>query len=248
MRRAVVAMCNEAQIFAVRDAESVALAVAYGIPRHHIIETADAALALTSDDLNEKAQEEIAADLSPLQGTRMIGLHLSSPSEAEKHAVPMVSKLLDRISSQSDYTLVIFNDSPGEPIPRAYRKLISQHENSLRDRMIKLFYKSVDHQLALLQQLNVVMTNKLHVGICASAFGKQVLSIPLHTKIIRFYRQINKENNCIMPQDLPKLDIFDKITDMISTGPVVLPTSIRERALMNRDLIEQYMCNIMTRE
>jgi polysaccharide pyruvyl transferase WcaK-like protein len=102
----------------------------------------------------------------------------------------------------------------------------------------------VDRQLALLSHFDVVMTNKLHVGMCASAFGKPVLSIPLHSKIKRLYRQIRLEENCIPPEALPALDMKGKIDEMLSRGRVSIPAEVVERSRMNRDLVKQFVAGL----
>ena len=73
-----------------------------------------------------------------------------------------------------------------------------QHDLRLRHRGLRAIpFSGVNELLTVLDQVEEVVTTKLHVGIVATAFGCTVWSFALHPKIERFYRQVGVSEQCL---------------------------------------------------
>src|SRR5690606_29070815 len=58
-------------------------------------------------------------------------------------------------------------------------------------------YSDMHNLIELLSKMELVVTNKLHVGIVSIAKNAKVISIPTHQKTIRLYKQLDLENFCL---------------------------------------------------
>jgi polysaccharide pyruvyl transferase WcaK-like protein len=58
-------------------------------------------------------------------------------------------------------------------------------------------YNGVDDLMQRIASCEAIITSKLHVGIVASALGRKVISIPVHPKTRRFYKDLSLEEFCL---------------------------------------------------
>ena len=94
----------------------------------------------------------------------------------------------------------------------------------------------------MLQEFDLVITTKLHVGIVSWVLGTPVCSIAAHSKTIRFYRQIRRDQFCV-----PIASACDNIADWLSSfmrdelklgeGFEALRQELRSRAQSNLDAV-----------
>jgi hypothetical protein len=63
-------------------------------------------------------------------------------------------------------------------------------------------YDNCENMIARLASFELIVTNKLHVGIVSITQGTPVLSIPTHQKTIRLYKQLEIAEFCILRKNL----------------------------------------------
>ncbi|KYP20849.1 polysaccharide pyruvyl transferase family protein [Streptococcus parauberis] len=64
------------------------------------------------------------------------------------------------------------------------------------------------HLTTALSKMDLIITDKLHVGIVGTKLGKHVISVSSHVKIGRFYNQMNREKYSVRLKDIEKNHIF----------------------------------------
>lgn len=149
-----------------------------------------------------------------------VDLALSTPFNIEKnnsvilhiHNLPINKvKLLLRdtiiFAADNSYSIVVLYDNPDQSSyinPELYKHLFEQY---LFSNFIISKYINVDETIKLITSANLIITNKLHVGIVGIASGARVISIPTHQKTIRLYKQLGIEKYCIDEHSLNK-EIF----------------------------------------
>src|SRR5690606_18311259 len=90
------------------------------------------------------------------------------------------------------YKLVVFNDFHKENYDYLAETLVKQEFDE--DTVVSFKYENPSHLIALINELDIVITTKLHCGIVANCLGKYTLSISVHNKTMRLYKQLNLEN------------------------------------------------------
>jgi polysaccharide pyruvyl transferase WcaK-like protein len=58
-------------------------------------------------------------------------------------------------------------------------------------------YNGVDDLMERIADCETIITSKLHVGIVASALGRKVISLPVHPKTSRFYKDLAVQEFCL---------------------------------------------------
>ena len=71
------------------------------------------------------------------------------------------------------------------------------------------------------------------MGILAAAFGKSVVSFPMHKhKTARFYQSIEEEGRCIPFDSISGQEVFDKMM-YYADKPIIISREIRKAAYEN---------------
>lgn len=103
----------------------------------------------------------------------------------------LAEDLIKFVEENKNYQFKILHDGPGHGVHAKLKGLLS-FEN-----VVELDFDSPEGLLSQLNQCEVVFSTKLHVGICAYALGKKVVSIYTHPKNVRFFQQIKRSDNAV---------------------------------------------------
>src|SRR5699024_10102591 len=118
-------------------------------------------------------------------------------------------------------------------------------KNILNEKGISLSiipYQNPDKLINNLQEMDKIITSKLHVGIVGYALGKRTLSIPFHPKTIRFYEQIKREEFCIPVQNINTQLLCDKFEQLNSL--VTSKNLLFKDAVVNKEIIFEFLDKI----
>jgi len=247
-RKEVVRMCKHAEILAVRDDESANYLAEYGVPQSKIKVTADLVLSLGLEDIENRDIEKAKDLLRGGEGKKLVGIHLGISKTNENYAsqaVQIIDTIVDFFNNNPDFVPVLIADKRNSSeqnlsIQEIGEKLIREY----------IVYKHSDIWLtcAVLSQLECVVTTKLHVGITAYSLGTRALSLAAHNKTVRFFKQIQQEENCIPLEQLndlayfqSKLHSFITMSQEKSQQEITLRQQIKERSLENKRLTEKYL-------
>src|SRR5690606_804405 len=104
--------------------------------------------------------------------------------------------------------------------------------------------------LALISQLRMVVTTKLHVGIVATAVGTLPLSFAQHHKTQRFFRQIGASELYTPLNSVSRERVADQFDMALGTilgdnYTYKLPRQIRESARRNQELVQRFIRNVL---
>lgn len=114
-----------------------------------------------------------------------------------------------------EYDFVIFYDTPTNHSSQTvrYQPIV----DSLTGRRVEFaWFENFISTKDYIDNSELIITNKLHVGIVGIACGCKVLSIPTHSKTLRLYRQLGLSNYCLPLNEftMPKFtNAFDSLDD-----------------------------------
>ena len=97
---------------------------------------------------------------------------------------------------------------------------------------------STSHDLvSLLNECDLVITTKLHVGILSASLGKSVLAFPTHReKVERYYKQIGESGRCLSLKKV-NYDIVFNMLENYHDKKIVLSNEILKKAMKNLEYI-----------
>ena len=232
-----------AAVISVRDEESASFLTAAGVPSAKVEVTADLVLALTRDDLPAAAVEQARFLLAPLvaQAGPIVGVHLEGPPTAARYAKShlVVAQLAQQMP---DAVFALIIDNPGDASGPPPQQLAAEAVNrALPGRSMILAYPGHWTLAAALGQMDMILTNKLHVAITALALGRPAFAIAKHPKNLRLFRQLGIEDWCVGIGDARAAAIVETVKTIalnFATTDYVVPAAIRTAALRNRELVE----------
>lgn len=220
LRVLVVWLAKHASIVVVRNKESKAFLEKYGVK--NVIEGVDAVLTLRPTD-----HERGKTVLIHLPGLRF------APEQYEKIAHLLVDALLQR----GIHHVSFIEDTDGQ-YKNGYDPVFAIFKGASIDYSVD-YYSGVETLIQRLSEADYIVTTKLHVGITGAAMNKNVLSLYMHPKTIRFHKQIANEENCL-PVSADPLEIKAAINHFFDNG-FVLAESIRGKALYNRKAVIDFV-------
>lgn len=190
LRNRMKAILNHSSVITVRDQETYDYFKSWGVKKEiHI--TSDMAMVLPSVQKTD---------------AKLIFLHIDESEEFRRFALNVVCPVLnDFLSRHADYKVIVGHD-------QAVRESV---ENDVCQRLdlskiIRYDYSSVEGLNQTLDQAEIVLTPKLHVGIVAVAKGTAVISFPLHAeKVERFYKQLGEQERCIPAAKMTREQLAD---------------------------------------
>lgn len=233
-----------AQYACVRDIESFRFLEAYGVARSVDV-FADAVMTLRASDIPEA---EVAKEITFKRDNNFdyfIGVHLTNKYD-DSSAFDKIKKALVMFASRyGDAKFVFISDGKS----RTGRKLQQEIDALVlsdalpQDRVIHACYKSHWQMVALINKLDMIVTSKLHVGIVSSSLERNVISIPYHSKTVRFYRQIKQEDRCLVGE-LEVGSVFDLLSAHYGSAGVVIPDDVRRNAERNFEVISGALAKV----
>lgn len=99
-----------------------------------------------------------------------------------------------------------------------------------------------------LNDMNLIITPKLHVGIVGATLSKSVISFSIHSeKIKRFYHQLNEENRTLAMNEFDEnraLEMLEEYHDK----KIILDESILKMSYKNFEYVEVFVNNIRNKK
>ncbi len=234
-RRAVFQLLNKAQVIAVRDEESLRFLVEYGGDPAKILVTSDAALSLTLKDIPDIAHQRASTILKNLSQPIKIVVHVQLLQRYNSAKSQLLQEIVNWAQKNSNVGILWIQDG----FPSDFQALLNL-QSLLPSQSISVPYTGYWELSALLGQVDMVITTKLHVGIVASALNTVTLAFPFHTKVPRFYKQIGCPERCIPIHALKSGQVVRQIETYLETT-FAIPNQIRLNALQNREVLFQFL-------
>lgn len=204
-------VCSGAKVIALRDKESIE-AIASLAPKSNLIEVADYVLSM-KDKLSLKIIDT---------GVFKIGVHITVNG---KKNIPAILKYLENTRKLSTKQVYFIEDHPGE----FERLSLIYPDIKIIFGQNVMSYVSVDRFIHDMNELDYVITSKLHVGIVAAVLEKKICSLPYHAKVERLYQSLKREDLCLT--DLSCDDnIIDHLKACEASENVEVPMDIKNKS------------------
>lgn len=227
MKKNVIKLFSHTNHIAVRDKYSKQYLINWGIDQNKINQTTDVALTL-----------QPKADI--VEQKNSVALHFPATIWKDENQINEFVNFIKNIKDK--YNISYFEDINGQFSRTKNEKNI---RNILKKHNIDfpvVVYENPSQLIASLQKFEKIITSKLHIGIVGYSLGKKLLSIPAHTKTIRFYEQIERSNFCIPFSEIKSENLtkaFDDL-DTIDNSQNIL----RNSSLKNRDILYDFLNSI----
>ena len=223
-RNKVVKLFENAMYISVRDKYSKEYLIKWGIDASRINVVSDVALTLQPDSHRTKNKKT------------KVALHFPGKELYEENKMSEFIEFVKQVLPENDFFLLEdskgqFSNVEGDNIRKALL------ENNIDLPIVK--YKDPKTLINDIQSFDKIITSKLHVGIVGYALGKKILSIPRHSKTIRFYEQINQESFCIQFSNINRNLLFKKFQDLDSIDN---SNNVRYKdAIKNKDVLKAFL-------
>lgn len=183
--------------------------------------------------------EDAPLDVEFNSNYKHLFLHINPTIEANKtikeKIIPIVN---DFCKTHPEFIVVVGADQYNESQEIVYNDI---KDNLLADNVI---FSKYDNPLSLcrvLDNCDLVITHKLHVGIVSAHLGKSVISFSGHSsKIERLYNQLNESRRSIPLNTLTRAEGL-KILEEFYNIPINVPADITDKAKLNFKYLDDFV-------
>ena len=226
-------LLKKAKLLVVRNEKSFNVVKAYGI--ENAICTADSVFAMDRDIFENCTTNNEISD----NGRKKLFLHVSPREKAnisiKEKIIPALNKFL---KVHTEYDVLVGTDQFDDN----QKDIITQIANKIESDNVSI--NIYDNPLALckvLDNIDFIVTPKLHVGIVGARLGKSVISFSGHTeKIERLYRQLGEKERTMSLASFDSekaLNMLEKYHDI----PINVDEDILKMAKSNFDMLGDFL-------
>ncbi len=238
-RNRVVKLVDCSKKVIVREEETKRYLQEYG-SRHNIHVTSDTALAYNISSI--PAYDDPVLDKT-FNGRKVVFLHVNEPySKDDINISTKIIPALNRfLKIHKEYGVVLGHDY----ILKGKIEDTLCWQRLQCDAKYAFRYDGIDHMLGLLKRVDIVITQKLHVGIMGCLLEKSVFSFTIDKeKTIAFFQQIGYPERCIRLSQANEDTVFQQLSAYFSS-PVFIPQKNKELAKENllviKDIEREYL-------
>lgn len=222
-------ICNNAKFISVRDNESRDFLYSIGVKKDiNVIPD----IVMSVDDKDFKLER--STNQNTIKDKENIIIHLTS-------RVSIKNKLLVedivRYSKENKCRFIICSDQG--------RDILKERNSFWREKLngndVEVYnYKSPYELLKIIEQSDMVITDKLHVGIVATRMYKKVISVAGHSKISRFYNQIGRIKNSKNTEDITLGEVYSMMVNKKLDDDKQVK-NISNLAIENKKIVMQFL-------
>lgn len=233
---------NGASAISVRDNESVQYLKKIGVKKE-INMNPDWVMSMNQGDLARSKNEakEILEKLGMNKENKNIFVHLTSKNYNDGKGMSLViNELIQFAEKNENINFIVGCDQVRESQEKRAQEIVSKLPCG-RAKVLK--YPGPWILSSILNEVDAVITDKLHVGIVATRLYKNVISVAYHSKALRFYSQIGRKRNSVHLNNVTTEEvalllnhILDQNTDTIDP---IIQKAKNNKKLLN-DFINQY--------
>ena len=231
LQKKIVDIFNNSKVAIVRDEESKRYLQEYGVKKDIIVSSDTAQIInITNVPLLNK---DIKSKIDGYKNKKRIFFHLSQLRDDE---VLKIAEAI-RIFSEENQYLICFGFD-GFSLEKESRKKIT---NELTEKFgtQNCYYYEYEDSMAFcsfLNEMDIVVTPKLHVGIVSCSLEKSVIAFPHHQKISRYYSQIGHAERCYKLEKLSVSDIVE-VLKTYKDSKIHIPEECIIRSNNNLDIL-----------
>lgn len=211
----------------VRDKKSADYFLQYSNRRDTEI-AADVVISLEKSDIPSAAKESVEEKWGRIFSNKsIIGIHVTNKFKDESTFQYIKSAIKELANKNPDTHFVFIADGKSR-LNRKLQQTIDAEDiaSNLNENQYSFYaYENHWEMTYLLSKLSLVITSKLHVGIVSTAMKVSVVSLPYHSKTIRYYKQVNAEERCL---ENPKSseEVYNHIDKFIGSEAIKVPDEV----------------------
>lgn len=195
LRRRLRRIINRSECVIVRDQESHDFLKQLCVSVTPQVDV-DAAMYLSRSFFADEPRD-VPNEIDRKNPIRVVAVHLTNFGATVWDEMAVV--LVDFFAKNPHLTPLLITDSAPRLGRVAAQDKASDRLKQLIPSAVQINYDGDPRILCqLLDRVDLVVTNKLHVGIVSLVLGKNVISVPQHVKTPRFYRQIGMPDICVV--------------------------------------------------
>ena len=162
----------------------------------------------------------------PNKFEKFIGIHIVNQYQ-DKKIFNYIKGAIRKLSLDKKAYFVFISDGISRRGKKLQQEIDAENIASELNRDSYEFYDYKNHweMCALLEKLDLVITSKLHVGIVSTALETSVISLPYHTKTIRYYEQIDAKERCLENPTSEK-EVYDHILRFYDHKEIDVPNNV----------------------
>lgn len=238
LRRLMVRVLNKAKKVYFRDEATKQVFDDYGVKNTTEV-TADTALVLRPEMLD--AFEEHDRLEKAALGRKKLLLHIPNGKNGLQYIDELIlPELISFLDEHKDYFTVLSCDNIWQ-MSQAEAQIIEKIKTALHDSHIDFYnYKYHDcwQMCSLINEMDCVVTMKLHVAVVGAVFSKSVISFPTHReKTENFFNMIGQEGRCVNVKNLNRNVVREQLT-RFHDQPVHVPEEYRIKAEKNLSALD----------
>lgn len=238
LRKKMVRLLNRAKVITFRDKQTRTVFLDYGV-KNQMTVTADTLLVLKPDMLDSFEEKDKLERIA--NGRKKLLLHVPTGAWPNSYVADIVMPaIILFLENHSEYMLVL---SDGDITPRGDKE--QAYREKTRNELVEAGIDFYDYQYhdswqmcSLINEMDCVITLHLHVGVVAAAFGKSVISFPVHKdKTENFYEMIGESERCFYVKNLDIKSAYKQM-EHFHDKPVHISDDSRARAEKNLLVID----------
>ncbi len=241
VRKCIVRTMNKAEYVTARDAATKEYFERNGVKSGKIVLTADTAQVTIPERLpalEEKEALERFAD-----GRKKLFIHIPGKAKTNQRFRERVGAGILRYldGRQREYCVVASYDNTddlADPVKALQEDALLRELEARGVDVYRHHFRDVMQLCALLNEMDQVVTSKMHVGVVSSSLGKSVVSTPVHlTKTKRYYAQIGESERCVQLSDVDPQLVCEQL-EKFRDRPICVPDDVRNKAKSNLDYMD----------
>lgn len=170
-----------------------------------------------------------------------IGIHVSTPSELSAQRRRLLKAISRRLNELDDYQIHLIIDHL--PSKEAIEDAVLELESFGIQAPTIIISGDAEKIIRGLHQCDVIITTKLHIGICAAALGKELFSVYKHTKNAITLSEVGLSDRCI-PLDGVNESELNTLLNTLGLELVKkysLPPSVENMLKVNRAAVHEFL-------
>ncbi len=227
-------VCNHAKVLSVRNIESKQFLESIGV-KNKIEVYPDWIMGIEPSLLinHETNVNQIFNDIP--KKCKVLFVHLTTRMNEGKNNV--IEDLKEYFQQENDVYLLFGCD---QKTNTQYLRASELANDFPKDRCKVLAYNSPWELSSVLNRVDAVLTDKLHVGIVATLFQKEVVSVASHKKTLKFYRYIDREEWTQYILDVKRGDTLKKLNRL-----TYKPIKVNNEFLLKAQYNEKLLCEFL---
>lgn len=170
--------------------------------------------------------------------TKNVILHLSDSPDINNVSKILWNDMKTFLIKHPEYSCTIITDHFSGGQKRSFDYFENISKKNIQVKTYK--YTETEELIDIIKSSDIVITNKLHVGIVGISFDKNVISVPNHPKVKNLFKQLCIEEN-LLDKNLIKENQLLVLLEKHKDFEFKLNDSVKKQALVNLVEFEDFI-------